>query len=77
MAVGLLFCFFLHRNNIRTMAQQVALSECYIQVYELQPPGAKVKAEPNVGNGDAAMKVEASSSGAAEGDVKVKVEETK
>uniref|UniRef100_A0A7S3ZCA6 Ubiquitinyl hydrolase 1 n=1 Tax=Lotharella globosa TaxID=91324 RepID=A0A7S3ZCA6_9EUKA len=59
-----------------TMAQQVALSECYIQVYELQPPGAKVKAEP-MGNGDA-MNVEASSSNAApQGDVKVKVEETK
>mmetsp|Transcript_16242 Transcript_16242/g.22689 ORF Transcript_16242/g.22689 Transcript_16242/m.22689 type:complete len:615 (+) Transcript_16242:156-2000(+) len=35
----------LHINTSETMAQQVALSECYIQIYELQPPGALVKRE--------------------------------
>eukprot|EP00466_Bigelowiella_natans_P020560 jgi/Bigna1/38181/e_gw1.24.16.1 len=33
----------LHINTSETMAQQVALSECYIQIYELQPPGALVR----------------------------------
>ncbi|GAB5363681.1 hypothetical protein AAMO2058_000904900 [Amorphochlora amoebiformis] len=58
-----------------TMAQQVALSECYIQIYELQPPGSNmnldstVKVEPK---SEADLKADAKSSSS--GEVKVKTE---